>query len=207
MQICVKVDHDPKTYIEKRAWHSNQVPTCPWHSEGNCKFHRHGSYPRKYPEEYPIQRWICTSCRRTVGVIPNFAASHLRGTVDEIEQVVASVELGVQRGCSFTQIARTIRPDIECAGAQRWVRRRVNWSQHLLAVVVGWLPCLLEGAELSLAALRNALNTSRALVVMRERLESKLCRLATPVGLCALGNMGKFGSMHFPQQLGAPNSS
>jgi hypothetical protein len=114
----------------------------------------------------------------TVSLLPDFAASRLSSSLDEVEQVAVAVSAAP----SLEAAASTLRPDIELPGAVRWTRRRTSSVRATLATVVGLLPAVLAGAELTILSFRAALGVQRALPVLREVAASQLAYLPPPVG-------------------------
>lgn len=114
----------------------------------------------------------------TVSLLPDFAASRLSSSLEEVEQVAVTVTAAT----SLEAAASALRPDIELPGAVRWTRRRASAVRATLVTVVGLLPAVLAGVELTIPAFRSALNVERVLPALRERATAHLVHLPPPVG-------------------------
>jgi hypothetical protein len=113
-----------------------------------------------------------------VSLLPDFAASRLSSSLDEVEQVVAEVAAAT----SLEAAAAALRPDIELPGAVRWTRRRASAIRATVVTVAGLLPAVFAGVELTIPSVRAALNVERALPALREVAASQLLHLPPPVG-------------------------
>jgi len=83
---------------------------------------------RKKPAGLRVRRWYCPTAHETFSLLPDCAATRVSSTLAEIEAVVVAVERARRdSGYSLELVARARRPDIEPAGATRWVRRRLRW--------------------------------------------------------------------------------
>jgi len=136
---------------------------------------------RVEPPGTQIPRWYCPTGHATFSLLPDCLASRLPGSLDEVEQVVATVEAKVAAGESIEKAAEKIRPDIELPGAVRWVRRRMGAVRMALLALVTLLPGQL-GNEPRLGSVREVLGTKSALVRLREIGSAHLGALAPPVG-------------------------
>jgi hypothetical protein len=123
-------------------------------------------------------------------LLPDCLASRLGGSLDDVEDVVATVEEKVALGSSIEAAAEEIRPDIEVASALRWVRRRLGPVRIILLALVTLMPGRL-GSEPRVGAVRAALGTKQILVRLREIGSGHLAFLAPPVG---------FGPRHRPRR-------
>jgi hypothetical protein len=128
-----------------------------------------------------IARWYCPTGRTTFSLLPDCLASRLPGSLDEVEQVVATVEMKVAAGESIERAAEKLRPDIELPGAVRWVRRRLAAVRMTLVALMTLLPGQL-GNDPRLGEVRQVLGTKRALVRLREIGAAHLGTLAPPFG-------------------------
>jgi hypothetical protein len=165
-------------YVRQKAWLSATLERCPVHPRGGCGIARHGTYERKEPAGVRIPRWYCAKGHVTVSLLPDFAASRLSSSLDEVEQVA----VGVAAATSLERAASTLRPDIELPGAVRWTRRRASAVRATLVTVVGLLPGVLAGVELTIPSFRAALSVERVLPALREVAASQLLHLPPPVG-------------------------
>jgi hypothetical protein len=125
-----------------------------------------------------VPRWYCRPGHVTVSLLPDFAASRLSSSLDEVEEVAVAVEDAL----SLEAAASKLRPDIELPGAVRWTRRRVSAVRATLVTVVGLLPAVLAGVELTILGFRVALGVERVLPALREVAASRLGHLPPPVG-------------------------
>jgi len=142
---------------------------------------RHGTYPRASPPGCRIARWYCPQGHCTFSLLPEFLASHLPGTLEEVEAVVRVVE----HAPSQEEASEQLRPELVLPGALRWLRRRVLGVRQFLWLMKGLFPALFAGCELSLSAFGERLGVEGAvLVVLREIAEPFLGDLPTPVGFC-----------------------
>lgn len=117
-------------------------------------------------------------------MLPDCLASRLGGSLDAVEDVVATVEAKVAAGSSIETAAGEIRPDIALPGAVRWVRRRLGAVRMVLLAILTLMPGRL-GSEPRLGAVRKVLGTDHVLVRLREIGATHLGSLAPPVGFGA----------------------
>jgi hypothetical protein len=106
-------------YVSQKGWLAASLERCPFHPEGGCGLARHGTYARVWPAGCLIARWRCPPARTTISLLPDFLCSRLRGTLAEVEAVVAAVEAAPTQEAA----SEALRPDIELPGALRWLRR------------------------------------------------------------------------------------
>lgn len=177
VQLRWKTELTSEEYVTQQAWRSATLSACPVHPRG-CGIARHGTYERKSPAGVLIPRWYCREGHLTVSLLPDFAASRLSSSLDKVEDVAAAVEVA----SSLEAAASELRPDIELPGAVRWTRRRVSAVRVTLTVMVGLVPALLAGIELSISSFRAALSAARVLVALREVATDHLPGLPPPVG-------------------------
>lgn len=125
-----------------------------------------------------VARWYCRTARETFSLLPDCLAARMRGSLDEVEEVVVRAEsLGVAAA------VRDLRSEqVELPAAQRWlVRRRRGVRAALLALVTA-LPGQL-GTVAELRVVRDVLGTERALVALRGIGADLLGALPPPLGL------------------------
>jgi hypothetical protein len=168
-------------YVRQQAWQQASLDRCPLHARGGCGFERHGTYTRVEPAGIQVARWYCRTGRQSFSLLPDCLASRLSGRLDAVEDVVATVEARVAAGVSMEAVSEEIRPDIQLPGALRWLRRRLYPVRMALLALVTLMPGRL-GSEPRLAAVREALGTTQALVRLREIGTKHLGSLAPPVG-------------------------
>ncbi len=124
-----------------------------------------------------VARWYCRDAHQTFSLLPDCMSSRLMGSLDEAEQVVVRVE----ESRSMEDAAQKLRPDLEVAGALRWVRRRVQGVHASLRVLLTLRPGRL-GSTARLVEVRRSLSTVRCLVALREIGAAHLHALPRPVG-------------------------
>ena len=181
-QVRLKTKLSCNEYISKKAWQSEILSTCPIHPKGGCSFSRLGSYERKNPEGLIILRWYCPKEHISFSLIPDFAASHVPSTLNEIEDAVVQFNNNIEDGMSRELAARNLRPDIEPAGALRWIHRRIQWVEISIAILVGLAPLLLSNIKPTIPELRHSLEVDCVLVQMREIASKQLQHCPTPLG-------------------------
>ena len=132
--------------------------------------------------------------------MPDFLASRLPGTLDEIEAAVVTAEAAptlaeaadmvrppeswesCDDGSSDEDEDAEVRDPITLEATTRWLRRRMKMVTVTLVAVAGLLPELFAGCELTLSGLRQHLGTSSVLVQLREIAADHLRVLPPPVG-------------------------
>lgn len=169
-------------YLKEKAWERASAKRCPLHPQGKCGYCRHGTYVRKIPEPIPIARAYCPQGHTTFSFLPDFLASRLPGTLDEVEQTAVQRESSP----SLAQAAERLRPAtapwaVSSTSAERWVARRVALFKTVLLAVVGLFADRLAGTTTA-TELRGRLCTEHALVMLRERSDRWLAALPAPLG-------------------------
>ena len=129
-----------------------------------------------------VSRWYCRDAHQTFSLLPDCMSARLEGSLDEAEQVVVRVE----ESASVEAAAKKLRPDLEVAGAVRWVRRRVQGVRASLVILLTLLPGSL-GTEARLVEVRRILATERALVALRAIGAVHLHALPRPLGFRPAG--------------------
>lgn len=124
-----------------------------------------------------IARYYCPTAHETFSLLPDCLASRFPGALDDLERVVTHVETAR----SIEAAADILRPDIVLPSAIRWVRRRLTLVRATMLAVVTLLPDLC-GSGAHLGAVRTALATDHALVVLRTRAAALLPALPRPLG-------------------------
>jgi len=166
-----------EAYVAESAWQKASLPHCPRHPKGRCGFARHGTYPRAMPAGMRITRYYCPAAHETFSLLPDCLASRFPGDLDDLERVVAQVEAAP----SIEAAADVLRPDSVLPSAVRWVRRRLTLVRATCLAVVTLLPDLFRG-DAHVAAVRAALGTDHALVLLRARATTLLAALPRPLG-------------------------
>lgn len=175
MQLRYPVKLTIEEYLAQRAWEQAELDHCPFHPEGGCGLAGHGAYPRKFPEYCLVPRWYCPEARQSISLLPDFFASRLPGTLDEVEQAVNMAE-GYE---SQEKAAEVLRPGISLPSALRWLRRRLKYVREILTILVGLL--VTECAP-DLKSFRVKLGTNRILTSLRQIVEEYLLSLPPIVG-------------------------
>jgi len=160
------------------------LAACPLCPLGACHLQGLGTYMRKVPVVAFVARYYCPEQRTTFGLLPDFYASRVPGTLDDIERTAAQAEVSA----SLEHAAEELRPGDEPGAvtlsvAVAWVRRRVAWVRALLVTVAGLFPELFAGVRASIGAFRGRLGTSRVLVALRGICAPYLYALPPPLGL------------------------
>lgn len=169
-------------YVSQQGWLKATLARCPLHPRGGCGFSGHGTYTRQLPVGMLVKRWYCPTGKVTFSLLPDCLASRLPGTLDEVEQVVATVETRQAQGASLEKVSAELRPDLmDPRNAVRWVRRRVHAVKVVLLALVTLMPGHL-GNEANVLAVREALATTQALVRLRAVGAAHLRSLAPPLG-------------------------
>lgn len=158
---------------------------------------------RKVPVVAFVARYYCPEQHTTFGLLPDFYASRVPGTLDDIERTAAQAEAS----SSLEHTAEELRPgDDPCAVtlsvAVAWVRRRVAWVRALLLTVASLFPDRFAGVGPSVRAFRERLATSRVLVALRGICEPYLYALSPPLGLNPRAAWAPAGGGERPQSIG-----
>lgn len=190
-------------YVKAEAWHHARLEVCPICPPGQCRPGRHGTYLRKLPTPARVARFYCADTGTTIGLLPDFYASRMRGTLPALEEAVARAEAAP----SVEAAANQIRPgDVEEAvtlpTAMRWVRRRLAFVRSTLATVRGLMPARFERCQITVRSFRAALGVPSVLVALRGICERYLHTLPAPLGLRPLVAVGPRGGKRRQQSTG-----
>jgi hypothetical protein len=183
VQLAYRTRGTLEAYLTERGWEEATVAQCPvCRGHPDCRLSGHGTYLRKVPVPCPIARKYCSRAKTTFSFLPEFFASHLPGTLDELEHAFATAELAA----SHEQAAEALRPAdardaVGLPSATRWLHRRLVLVRGLLTVAVTLLPEL-SGSAPTVTEVRTRLGTVRALVALRGRLETQLGSVPRPLG-------------------------
>jgi hypothetical protein len=169
---------------------------------------RLGTYRRKIPQVALIARFYCPEQRTTFGLLPDFYASRMPGTLDELEQAVAVAQAAPSVEGAADELRPAEAPDaVTLDAAVQWLRRRLAQVRELLVTASGLWPDRLSGLGHSIAAWRERLGTSRVLVGLRGICERHLHALPRPLGLTPRSGLGKPSPGARPQSMGPDPSA
>jgi hypothetical protein len=148
-----------------------------------------------------VARLRCPRARVTISLLPDFLAARLSGTLAEVERAVEAAEAG-----SCEEVVSRIRPGDEeravtLPSALRWLRRRVLPVRGALLALVTLLPELF-GCAPTLAAVRERLGVSEALVALRARAADSLPVVAAPLGFRARARRATRAGLQPPHEVG-----
>lgn len=196
VQIRLEIELSLEEYVAQKVWARARLLRCPLHPEGGCGFSAHGSYLRKYPVPHRIARSYCPKGQTTFGLIPDFAASHVPGTLQEIEAavVVYEAEENIYRAADLVrppEILPDDRDPITQEATAQWLRRRVAWVRATLITVAGLFPELFFGCETTLTGFRARLKSDSVLMDLRGICAGELSALPAPVGFGHRSGDGK----------------
>ena len=196
VQVRLEIELSLEEYVAQKVWARARLLRCPLHPEGDCGFSAHGSYLRKYPVPHRIARAYCRKGQTTFGLIPDFAASHVPGTLHEIEAavVVYEAEGSIYKAADLVrppEILPDDRDPITQEATAQWLRRRVAWVRATLITVAGLFPDLFCGCETTLTAFRARLTSDSVLMDLREICAGELESLPIPVGFGHRSDNGK----------------
>jgi len=179
VQLRFESGHTSSDYVTLQLWRSASLSRCPLHPKGGCGIARHGTYLRVDPPGTQIARWYCPQGHCTFSLLPDHLAARFPGTLTQIEEVVAAVEVAP----SLEAAANTLRTDdVTLATALRWIRRRTRLIRTTLTAVVSLLPDLCLGTAPTIHALRLLLDSESALMALRETTAMHLAGLSRPLG-------------------------
>lgn len=179
MQLRFNCPLTIEEYVNQQAWRQATVRCCPLHASGGCGFARHGTYTRRSPPGTRIARWYCPQGHTTISLLPDCLASHLPGTLFELEAVVTQVE----QASSLETACAQLRPEIELPGVLRWARRRVQAVQAILILLKGLMPAYFGTCEPTLQSFAYSLGSEPVLPVLRSIAVPWLHSLPPPLGL------------------------
>ena len=171
-------------YVTAKAWLQARLEACPICPPGQCRPGRHGTYLRKVPTPARVARFYCADTGTTIGLLPDFYASRMQGTLPALEEAVARAEAAP----SVEAAANEIRPgDVDEAvtlpTAMRWVRLRLACVRSTLATVRGMMPARFEQCQITVRSFRAALEVPSVLVALRGICARSLHTLPAPLGL------------------------
>ncbi len=80
-------------------------------------------------------RYYCPEAHQSISLLPDFFASRLPGTLDDVEHAVNIAETS----SSQEEAAIKLRQEIELPSALRWLRRRIKYVDEILRILAGLL--------------------------------------------------------------------
>ena len=179
IQLRYDTDLTVEDYVSQEAWWKASPPPCPFDCSGDCRLVPHGTYPRLTPPGVRVRRYRCPGTGQTVSLLPDCLASHLPGTLAQVQ----AVERAAAQARSLEAAANELRPaGCSLASAMRWVRRRVRRVRLCLRLLTTMLPDRFGDAEPTTTAFAAVLGTDEALVRLRAVAAADLHSLPTPVG-------------------------
>ncbi len=190
-------------YVSQRAWESASLEECPLHPGCSCRPAGHGTYERVRPAGMRVPRFLCAPSGTTISLLPAFLASGMSGTLQEVEQAVATVE----DAASLAQAAELLRPAdadvaVDLPSAVRWTRRRAAPIGRVLVALVTLLPALAGCAPL-LSAIRVRLGRPFVLEPLRELAKRYLAELPRPFGFRRRGRRARGVEGDDPHKVGS----
>jgi hypothetical protein len=140
---------------------------------------------RKVPAVAYVTRYYCRESHTTIGLLPDFYASRMPGTLDMIEEAAAKAETAGSLEKAADELRPADVPDaVTLATAVVWVRLRVMIVRALLTTVKGLMPERFgDDVPPRISAFRRRLGRLRVLVALRAICERYLHRLPAPLGL------------------------
>jgi hypothetical protein len=139
---------------------------------------------RKVPAVAYVTRYWCPEQHTTFGLLPDFYASRMPGTLDMIEEVAAKAETASSMEKAADEMRPADAPDAVTLGAALvWLRLRVLIARAILTTAKGLLPERFGDLPPRVSAFRRRLGTMRVLVALRGICERYLHTLAPPLGL------------------------
>lgn len=175
MQVRYPMELTVEEYIEQEAWKHAELAHCPFHPDGGCNYAKHGTYPRKFPNYCLVVRYYCPDAQQSISLLPDFFASRLPGTLDEVEHAVNIAEAS----SSMEEAAFTLRPEVTLPAGLRWLRRRLEYVNEILTILAGLFA---TSCPPELSAFRKAYKVESVLTRMRCFAENTLQSLPPIVG-------------------------
>ena len=184
MQLRYETTLTFEEYVTERGWESASLSACPLCEPGTCNFGRLGTYMRKVPAVAYVARYYCPEQRTTFGLLPDFYASRMPGTLDALEEASAKAETSASEEKAAEELRPPFAEDAVTLGAAvSWLRRRVTLVRVMLGTVIGLMPDRFGGTSPRVGSFRERLGTLRVLVTLREICARHLYALPAPLGL------------------------
>ena len=198
MQLRYATTLDVEQYIQRKAWRDAKLAHCPLHPKGGCKFAKHGTYCRKFPEGVKIARWYCPDGCATFSMLPDCLSSRLPGTLVEVENIINQIE----RSSSQEAAAENIRLDISLPSVLRWMRRRLFLIRSTLILLIELLQLLPDNCKPNFSSFRSVLGIEFVLPHLRMLASPYLDILPPPVGFGPRPKAHKSKKNHFQHKTG-----
>lgn len=181
MQLRFQTAFTGEEYVRHQAWRAARLPRCPFHPQGGCGFARHGTYARVIPQGTRVARWYCPQAHCTFSLLPDFLASRLSGSLDDLERVVIRIE----QSRSMEAAADALRTDnVGLPGAIRWARRRMSLVHDALMHVMHAFPGRFA-SQPSVTVFQRHLTSAHVLLCLRTMLAAHLQVVPAPLGFAA----------------------
>jgi hypothetical protein len=198
MQIRYATNLSAEQYVQQQAWHAATLSQCPLHPQGGCGFCKNGTYQRKFPHGTKIARWYCADGHMSFSLLPDCLASHLSGSLMQIEDILTEVENSHSQQAAVDHI----RIDILLPGALRWVRRRIFLVKASLSMLIELFPGLFADCRPSILSFQSVLNVDYVLPQLRQVASSYLSVLPPPLGFGPLPETKKSKKTHLQHSTG-----
>jgi hypothetical protein len=172
-------------YRTQRGWETATLSSCPLCERGSCHLHRLGTYMRKVPAVALVARYYCPESHTSFGLLPDFYASRMPGTLDMIEEAAVKAETAASMEKAADELRPADAPDaVTLSTALVWLRLRVAIVRALLTTVKGLMPDVFGDDVLPrISEFRRRLGTLHVLVALRGICERHLHWLPAPLGL------------------------
>jgi len=177
VQLRLETPLTSEEYVRQEGWRQARLDRCPIHGSKGCGLRRLGTYGRVEPEGTRVARYYCDAARMTFSLLPDCLAARLPGSLADVERVVAAVEAAR----SVEAAAEELRPEIELAGAIRWVRRRLRPVRAALLALVTMAVGGLVSCRPTLDSIGHQFGRP-VLRQIRSRANRHLGALAAPIG-------------------------
>ena len=77
-----------RDYVSAKGWEqARPPPRCGHCKQDRCPMAGHGTYERIQPPGCRVRRYRCQRSGRTAGMLPDCLASHMKGSLDDVECV------------------------------------------------------------------------------------------------------------------------
>jgi hypothetical protein len=203
VQLRYRTELTFEEYRTQQGWQAATLSSCPLCEAGGCHFHRLGTYMRKVPSVAYVARYYCPESHTTIGLLPDFYASRMPGTLDAIEEAAARAETAESLEKAADELRPADAPDaVTLSAALVWLRLRVVIVRAMLTTVKGLMPAFFAEVPPRISAFRRRLGTLHVLVALRAICEPYLHRLAAPLGLVPRVATGAARERRHAQSLG-----